>query len=329
SLQSIPVDSSVPRKHCNWAENLFHIGPCNLRFCDGDHECYCSATAYFLAAACEYCSDNPPISWMTYAEKYKCDGEPRLFPTALPALSPNSSIPAWAINLPSQVPTPIVMFDPALAKSLAAALPSTNPIGSSSPPGSSGSSSRVLSTSSSHTSSENSAGPTANLATRASLQAGPIAGGVIGSISFITLVGLVIWCTLLRRRRHVHPIEITGFDTAEKMYTSLGPASTPFPFSTNLPRVSRKGLPLASPPHTPESLSLSMSATQLPPNPTPPNAEPTALLRIEEEVRVLQIQVMLMGADRQRSPDSRETGYDRDMPPEYRSTHATSTSNTR
>ncbi|KAJ7120494.1 hypothetical protein C8R43DRAFT_1034878 [Mycena crocata] len=190
---------------CTWAE-----GPCNLNhnvLCTDENtnqHCTCSAISYFLAAACEVCTTNSTLSWEEYRQSDNCPPDsPEKFPLPLPTV-----LPQWAVKMALATPTPTT-FDITVASFIAvnSALPSSTSSSTATASSTSGSDpTQITSNEASPTSTSSSAASPLTAAAKGSSQVGPIAGGIIGGLIFLALVGTGIWYVMRRRRRnHIAP----------------------------------------------------------------------------------------------------------------------------
>ncbi|KAJ7768048.1 hypothetical protein B0H14DRAFT_2968492 [Mycena olivaceomarginata] len=116
----------VRRDQCSILDNATRNSPCNLNtgtICHGSEQCACSGISYFLAAACQVCTNGANISWDQFAVSSPghCSGLPQLFPSLPPEEDPNHVIPSWVVVMASATPTPST-FDVAVASAIATSL---------------------------------------------------------------------------------------------------------------------------------------------------------------------------------------------------------------
>ncbi|KAJ7841466.1 hypothetical protein B0H14DRAFT_2782675 [Mycena olivaceomarginata] len=116
----------VQRDQCSILDNATRNSPCNLNtgtICHGSEQCDCSGISYFLAAACQVCTNGENISWDQFAVSSPghCSGLPQPFPSLPPEEDPNHIIPSWVVVMASATPTPST-FDVAVASAIATSL---------------------------------------------------------------------------------------------------------------------------------------------------------------------------------------------------------------
>ncbi|KAJ7347247.1 hypothetical protein DFH08DRAFT_867654 [Mycena albidolilacea] len=116
----------VRRDQCSILDNATRNSPCNLNtgtICHGSEQCACSGISYFLAAACQVCTNGANISWDQFAVSSSghCSGLPQPFPSLPPEEDPNHVIPSWVVVMASATPTPST-FDLAVASAIATSL---------------------------------------------------------------------------------------------------------------------------------------------------------------------------------------------------------------
>ncbi|KAF7323145.1 hypothetical protein HMN09_00094800 [Mycena chlorophos] len=214
--------------NCTDWENEDNNGPCAVaeHICDGDSTCPCSNLLYILNASCNFCLNQTIPSWSDYSQSQSCSAQAP-DPTPLPDSTAKDAVPAWALTMASETPTPS-QFNVTAAMDLAQGNDTTgaNPPSSST---SSGSSSTGSTTPSSTflSSPSSSVAPLLAASSSSKLNAGTIAGAVIGVLVALALVALAVWYFVRRRRRHTHMAPSAAYKEALRNGTATGYTSVP------------------------------------------------------------------------------------------------------
>ncbi|KAF7294789.1 hypothetical protein MIND_01016600 [Mycena indigotica] len=211
------------------SQNNGYIGP-TVSQAAASEQCACSSVFYSLLSACADCQSGLVIPWDTF--KTNCSQVfEAVFAKSIPT---GTSVPHWAYqNFPSGG-----SFNATLAQLQLNAPESTStPTATSAPPAAS-----------SHPSSKKS-------------KAGPIAGGVVGGIAALVLLGIAVFWFLRQRRRGGTLVpgsvsirstgtgEITPYTSANptpKLYNPADPSTFPSSPSTRMYAGSRVHSPSAS-----------------------------------------------------------------------------------
>ncbi|KAJ7097758.1 hypothetical protein B0H15DRAFT_618380 [Mycena belliarum] len=210
SMQPVSLRKSQPEVQCQWpSDNFANKGPCNLdptKICDPpkNADCACSGVSYILASACNSCRNETIPSWNDYSQDWNCSEQfPRSF---LPGSFSPGMAPIWALEMDVQNPQ-LTSFDIAVATSIASSV-SAHSITSFNPPSPTASTPRtatsVAPTSTANVSEKSTSASSAapiKAASNSSTNAGRVAGGVIGGLIVLALVGVGIWYTVVHRRR--------------------------------------------------------------------------------------------------------------------------------
>ncbi|KAJ7775085.1 hypothetical protein B0H16DRAFT_85206 [Mycena metata] len=210
-------------------DNQAFNGPCVVAqstFCANDQDCTCSNVAYILQAACDACDSTGPLDWSKYASSKTCsEPTPSLInPTALPDSTATNAVASWVIAMVEATPTPTTFnIDDAYATASAIrASSSVPPLPSQT---TSSLTASTHSTTSSSTQTASSDGATSSQApatpirpplsgsSKKSSSAGAVAGGIIGALVVLALVGVGIWL-LRRRRRNAHTAPSAAYKAA-------------------------------------------------------------------------------------------------------------------
>ncbi|KAJ7046993.1 hypothetical protein C8F04DRAFT_1248035 [Mycena alexandri] len=212
-------------------DNPRNNGPCIViqsNFCGSDKDCTCSNVAYILQAACDACvsSVSPPPDWSDYASSATCSGPTPspIDPTVLPDPTASNGVASWVIAmvLANPAPTTFVVDDAyataADIKSGSSVSPFPSQTSSLTAPTPSGhsSSTQIASgdgTTPSATSPATPIGPPLSGSSKKSSSAGAIAGGIIGALILLALVGVGV-CLVRRRRRNAHTAPSAAYKAA-------------------------------------------------------------------------------------------------------------------
>ncbi|CAK5264924.1 unnamed protein product [Mycena citricolor] len=200
----------APTDNCGWAANSDSNEPCAVKFCGLDHSYACSNLVFFLRDACDYCMnpESPPLTWQEYALEYHCDpSTPSPIRTDLPSASQSNVVPSWALAMAAATPFPTT-FNIQAAQNLASfciptsgTLPSAPGMSSTSSLASSASSTFSAMSSTEASSSPTNLTPHKGASVPSGINAGAIAGGVIGAMLFVLVTGVVFWVVYRRRKR--------------------------------------------------------------------------------------------------------------------------------
>ncbi|KAJ7581076.1 hypothetical protein C8J56DRAFT_256273 [Mycena floridula] len=189
-----------------------YLGP---NFLEAD-PCKCSTVVYNLMSACGACQGRNWANWTTWA--LDCTtitiGYPKAIPTAV-------TVPSWAYIDVTVTST----FDPVQAE---------NNLTSSLTTSASPSSSSSFTFASVPTPSDSIGGPAPVVAenSSSSVNAGAIAGGVVGGIAFIVLAALGFFAYSRRRKTHEVDNPSTVYDPDGKSFSRYGsPSTQPTPFN--------------------------------------------------------------------------------------------------
>ncbi|KAF8163454.1 hypothetical protein B0H34DRAFT_324144 [Crassisporium funariophilum] len=217
SLCGVPtsVDSIPPGTH--------YLGP---NFADAD-PCRCSSVTYSMVSACGGCQGRSFSNWTTWSQNCPTNSF-MIFPRDIPAVT---EAPEWAyLNLTVSNNS----FDPLIAQqSLSGSPIPTAPIASSTSETSTSTS--VLSTTSTSPSSSSSG-------EKSKSNAGAIAGGVVGGLVFLAIIGLTALWWIMRKRRNAVQKDVT-FDSralvsgpamSQSQFGSPPTGPSPAPFSHSL-----------------------------------------------------------------------------------------------